>query len=342
MAHTSSWTIIGAGAAGILAVGRLLDNNIPANKITWIDPSFTVGDLGEKWFNVSSNTKVLLFTKFLESTKSFNYARCPFQLSHLDETSTCSLSEAVKPLQWISDELKKKVNALLDFATAIHREKDQWHIACKENQVISDNVILALGANPNEMPKEERLSEVLPMEIALNPNLLATHISEEDTVAVYGASHSAVLVIKNLLDAGCRVINFYKHPLKYAIYKEDHIIYDNTGLKGLAANYAKSELENVSNPRLTRCHIDAENADHLLAKANKAAYAIGFQARKIHIEGICSTEYNTSTGKIATNLYGLGIAYPEFVIDRYGNEEYSVGLFKFAKYLDRVFPLWLS
>ena len=50
------WTVIGAGPAGIAAVGRLLDHGIAPEKIAWVDPDFTAGDLGNKWRAVSSNT----------------------------------------------------------------------------------------------------------------------------------------------------------------------------------------------------------------------------------------------------------------------------------------------
>jgi cation diffusion facilitator CzcD-associated flavoprotein CzcO len=52
------WAVIGSGPAGIAAVGKLLDLGIAAQNIAWIDPAFTVGDLGKKWSKVSSNTKL--------------------------------------------------------------------------------------------------------------------------------------------------------------------------------------------------------------------------------------------------------------------------------------------
>ena len=40
------WLVTGAGPAGIAAVGKLLDAQIPKDKIGWLDPAFRVGDLG--------------------------------------------------------------------------------------------------------------------------------------------------------------------------------------------------------------------------------------------------------------------------------------------------------
>lgn len=55
---TFQWAIVGAGPAGIAAIGKLLDYGITPADILWLDPAFKVGDLGQLWQNVSSNTIV--------------------------------------------------------------------------------------------------------------------------------------------------------------------------------------------------------------------------------------------------------------------------------------------
>ena len=37
------WAVVGAGPAGIAAVGKLLDNAVNPASILWIDPQFKVG-----------------------------------------------------------------------------------------------------------------------------------------------------------------------------------------------------------------------------------------------------------------------------------------------------------
>jgi hypothetical protein len=63
-----AWAVIGAGPAGIAAVGRLLDHGIAAEQIAWIDPGFAAGDLGPKWRPVSSNTIAETFLSFLNGS----------------------------------------------------------------------------------------------------------------------------------------------------------------------------------------------------------------------------------------------------------------------------------
>ena len=59
-------------------------------------------------------------------------------------------------------------------------------------------------------------------------------------------SHSAIWVIKNIVDAGGKIINFYRTDLIYAIWHKDWCEYENTGLKGSAAVWAKDNLEKIS------------------------------------------------------------------------------------------------
>ena len=58
-------------------------------------------------------------------------------------------------------------------------------------------MILAIGSDPKNLSYPEL--EVIPLETALAPEKLAGHINAQDTVCVFGASHSAVLVLANLL-----------------------------------------------------------------------------------------------------------------------------------------------
>src|SRR5580692_1577013 len=71
------WTVVGAGPAGIAAIGKLIDHGVPPEKIGWLDPRFSVGDLGEKWSRVPSNTTVWLFLDYLHGSKAFQFKKRP-------------------------------------------------------------------------------------------------------------------------------------------------------------------------------------------------------------------------------------------------------------------------
>jgi hypothetical protein len=338
-----TWAVVGAGAAGIAVVGKLLDQGIEPKNITWIDPEFKVGDLGDKWQAVPSNTKAKFFTMFLEACNAFNIEHAPhFPLFDIDPEETCFLARMVEPLQWISDHLSQKVKAIKDSCIDVTTLGDQWQIHLQSGDKVQvDRVMLATGSDPKQALYKE--PEVISLQTALTPSLLADAVDSDSVVAVFGSSHSAVLVIKNLLEQGVKqVINFYRSPLRYAVYHDDWILYDNTGLKGTAATWAKENLEDGLPENLVRVVSNEENIQNYLPKANKAVYPVGFDTREISVNGAVANKHDTQTGKIENNLYGMGIAFPELITDRAGNVENNIGLWKFMKYINRNIDLWTA
>jgi len=126
MTHDFEWAVVGAGPAGILAVGKLIDVGIAPRNIAWIDPDFRAGDMGRLWQCVSSNTKVDLFTKFLRGCSAFEY-KSDFELDTLDPSDTCELRYIAEPLLSVTETLKKKVTPFAALVAETRREKDgQW------------------------------------------------------------------------------------------------------------------------------------------------------------------------------------------------------------------------
>src|SRR6185437_6219619 len=104
---THAWTVIGAGPAGIAAVGRLLDHGVGPKAIAWIDPAFAAGDLGQKWRAVSSNTHVGTFLDYLNGSAAFGFSEAPpMRLGELDPQQTCALGLVADPLVWITQRLR--------------------------------------------------------------------------------------------------------------------------------------------------------------------------------------------------------------------------------------------
>lgn len=340
-----NWIVVGAGPAGILSVGRLLDAGVLPHSILWLDPQFRVGDFGEHWHAVPGNTRVALFTQFLQATRAFHYESCPQELTlaHLDEQGNCLLADMVKPLQWVTHQLCEQVPHRKCYVQSLQHAQGGWLLTTASQETLfTKNVILATGAVPKKLNYALRAQE-LELSTALNPILLNNKMLQKQHVVVFGASHSGVLVMKNLLEAGCRVTNFYRSPIKYALYQEDHIIYDNTGLKGVAARWAKENLHGHDVPGLERYYLaDDVLPESIVNDVDYIVYAVGFSPRVIQSKHVDSRCYDPRTGIIAPGLFGLGIAYPEAITDRYGINEFNIGLFKFSNYLTRMLPLWLA
>ena len=188
----------------------------------------------------------------------------------------------------------------------------------------------------------------------------------KSVVAVIGNSHSAVLCCKNLYETALskkrdiKIVNFARRPIKYAKYVDNGIIFDNTGLKGSTAEWAKEVLESDPDPEIIEKVDSSENQDLVFAehlpRCTHIVYAIGYTRSplpRICINGkeagaelefdMQSSGFHLGdgTGKVP-GLYGIGIAFPERTRDPEGHLEDAVGLAKFFKFAGRVKQLWCS
>lgn len=341
---TYQWAVIGGGPAGIAAVGKLLDHGVNSKEIVWIDPKFSVGDFGTLWTNVPSNTKVELFQRFLHACESFNYKNCSedFELNHVPRNKTCQLRLMADPLQWITNQFKNKVHAFQDVAQELTLSQRAWNIRLKENSISAKQVILAMGADAKNLAFPS--PTFIPLSDAMDSNKIKDHLHPDETVGVFGSSHSAILVLRNLLESSAKkIINFYRSPLIYAVYFDDWILFDDTGLKGPTAEWARQHLQGELPHNLIRIYSNEENIQHYLPQCDKVIYAVGFERRTLPIiDGVGQLNYMAQTGIIAPGLFGLGIAFPEAKYNPLGMLEYRVGLWKFMDYLQRIMPIWLA
>jgi cation diffusion facilitator CzcD-associated flavoprotein CzcO len=337
-----AWTVIGAGPAGIAAVGRLLDHGIAQEEIAWIDPAFAVGDLGQKWRSVSSNTIAGTFLSFLNGSAAFRFAEAPSTpLLEVDPEETCALALVAEPLAWVTQHLRQRVDVFETTATSLSLQRRQWRIETEQHELFSKNVVLAVGAVPKSLDYPE-LDEIA-VEVALDAEKLAQEPLEGATVAVFGSSHSSMIALPHLLRQPVKkVINFYRGTLKYAVYLDDWILFDDTGLKGRAAQWARENIDGVLPERLERCWVEGPEFKEKLAECDRVIYTVGFERRTLpETPQWGQLDYNQQNGIIAPGLFGLGIAFPEYAEDPYGYGQFRVGLKKFMDYLNAVLPLWL-
>lgn len=339
------YIIIGAGPSGIIVVDKLLSYySLSPDEILWVDPYFKVGDFGVKWRNVPSNTRVKDFIKFFEACNLYNedFFRNTFSLFTLNPYDTCYLKYAIEPLQWMSDTLINKVSSINTFVQSIEKIEDEWKITLSNNEErLAKNIILTQGADPIKLPYSHCTE--IPLETALNKDKLIGYCDKHDRIAVFGSSHSAILVLKNLFEIKkCqKILNFYRSPIRYATYLDnDQILFDNTGLKGTAALFARQHIETYRGSQLLRIKSTEENINKYLPQCTKLIYAIGFHPRKINTSGFDISKYDKSTGIISKGLYGLGFAYPSEITNHIDETEKNIGLLKFARHLENIFPLW--
>lgn len=343
-ARTFAWAVIGGGPAGIAALGKLIDCGIKTKELLWIDPHFRVGDLGQRWHTVSSNTSVARFLDFLHAVNAFSYVKRPrdFILDHLNPNDTCLLQHIVEPLQWVSDSFNRQVHCVQTHVREMTLAQRHWILNTDTGPFIAKQVILATGAVPKVLPFAGL--DVIPFETAIDKEKLSQSLNREQTIAVFGSSHSAIIVIRYLIELGAKkVINFYRSPCRYAMNMGSWTLFDNTGLKGSTADWAREHINGLLPPTLFRYPLNEHTLNHYLPHCDRVIYAIGFERRQtVRIDNDEQLKHNPHLGIIAPGLFGLGIAYPESKADPLGNVESQVGLWKFMTYLEKVLPIWMN
>lgn len=242
---------------------------------------------------------------------------------------------------------------------------------------MTPRLVLCTGSSPTQVPLPVHGNGIknLDLDVVLKPSDLASILprDSESTVAVVGASHSAILALLNLTELArtshrrLRIKWFTRHPLRYAEYKDGWILRDNTGLKGRAADFARQHLEdNVIATSEAGKHITKidcaggpaeETAQYQrhLPSCTHFTQAIGYARDplpefSINKDPLPSTDltwdssfggFTDPSGRTIPGLHGAGIAFPEQVVDPCGNVEHAVGFFKFMKFLRRVSPQWV-
>jgi len=231
---------------------------------------------------------------------------------------------------------------------------------------------LCTGSSPTTLPLPVTTVKDVSLDIALNPPLLTTILPSNtpSLVAVIGASHSAILVLRNLCNlagsthSDLRIKWFTRHPLRYAEERDGWIFRDNTGLKGEVAVWAKANLEENKLPsspvakylQKVATTAERETTDYLthLQACTHVVQAIGYYRNeipelKVNGSPIRGLQHNAETGgfvdaqgAVIRGLYGAGIAWPERTVDPEGNVEYAVGLAKFMRFLKCVVPSWIG
>lgn len=399
--HVSA-VVVGAGPAGIATVGNVLDVLGGRGRVAWVDPSFSGGRVNARWREVPSNTTVKLFLEYGRALDSFRRVaqKTPqpnalTTLEHLDPNATCSLHHAGDMLQQLSDGLRREEDRVTACEGVVVRTARAnaaatapgWTVTVRGNDsssmtgslITAPLVIFCTGSSPTtvELPTTPSVTphKLLSLETALAPSILADALPRDRAlcVGVVGASHSAVLALMNLVGLGrtthprLRVHWFSRTPtLKYAEYRDGWILYDNTGLKGSAADFGRRFLdgEALSSAEsggvgdiVTRvdCSGGPEREREAFLRhlpgCDYVVQAVGFTRDALpEVEGGIDVDYDDTTGGLVRRdtreplpgLFGAGIAFPERVTDPLGNQEHAVGFYKFMKFLKRVVPEWVK
>jgi hypothetical protein len=339
------WCILGGGVSGITALAVLHDLGIPYDTIFWTDPLFKVGRIGEYYLNVPGNTPNWLWADFLSTSPTISaITKEDFaKINLLDPKGFSNLSIIAEPMQKVTDYFLTQVNYKKGFVDSLEFFDDVWHVGV-DNQVVSArNVILATGCKPRIFEYAKN-ADIIPLDYALDKEILAQMVKPHDTIAVFGGSHSAILILKYLSSCNVKeIFNFFKHPLLYAVDMGSWTLYGTNGLKGETAIWARDVLEKNPPKNLFRIENTKENRDSYLKCCNKVIYAVGYEKNSLPSSSkLDEFSFNPETGIIGTRIFGIGLAFPGEYTDFAGNKEQLIGVNSFMKFALQVMPDWLK
>lgn len=405
--------VIGGGPAGITVVGNLLEQKVEPilwvdnafdggriNRCYREVPSNTKVALF-----IEYATAVAPFRKIVSNTPSRSRWEEPSEsdgvavsgkpdklqtLRSLDPVKGCQLSHAADMLLMLTEGLSKTAGVFARKVRVTEATLDEsaqkWTVnlantansSASTAPVVTNRLIMCTGSSPNNSPLPVEIPSLqnLDLDCALSPTLLSTTLSPlgPTSIAVVGASHSAILVLMNLYKLAStrkpdlRITWLTRHKLRYAEQRDGWILRDNTGLKGEAAEWARNNLEPDTMPNsdvskyITKVAYEAgaekETYEQHLQGMDFYVQAIGYSRDPIptlktsegqaikpvfdHENG--HFEYaGNGEGKLQKlpGLFGAGIAWPARVVDPEGNVEYAVGFFKFMKHIKKVVGTWI-
>lgn len=287
--------IIGSGAAGLLLLYNLEKGGIKPEQVIVIDPHLCGGDLNGKWSCVRSNT---VWRQLLNSV--------PFDTgdkwSSIDPEQPCHLSNYIEYLKDATKSYLKQCEIHCTYATKVWNEENKWNIKLKtsDTPLTADTLLLATGSEPKHL---DLPYPSIPLQVALDKEKLSSYVKQGQHILVFGTAHSATLIVKNIIDLGASVTNFYASPKPFYFDRDGE--YD--GLKQDAAEIADKLLSNELPVKLVPIH-DTSAVIRQTRYVDAVVYAIGFEPR----DPFGLKEYDGFTGQIKgyTTAWGFGIAYP--------------------------------
>lgn len=326
-------TIVGAGVAGLIALG-MLPESTKAWNICVVDPTFSGGDLATKWGPVSSNTTAKQVRDALKRVPRFTIPS-KLNIDKFADTESVLLYIVATDVQNVASEILSMTDCITDAVTSIEQSGDDWDIIFRHqhSSIKTKRIFLCPGGEPRSL---DIARPTISLDVAFDAARLPRYVSASDTVTIFGASHSGVLIAHNLHTIGARVFLVHKRgnneqPFSFArdgAYE---------GVKASAAIICDDILANKY-PKLTLVsYSDGGAVANAVIRSKFVVYAIGFGPRLgIQIAGKEKRSYNPQTGEIegVKNIWGFGAAYPNSS-EYKGQTYYDIGIPAFVEHIGK-------
>ena len=323
--------IVGAGAAGLLFLWHLQKSQqVQPNDIVIIDPHHDGGDLQRRWSTVRSNTT---WSQTL-GVFDLSVSTVPAAWKDLDPTQPTALQHSIAILRHVTRDFMSQCELIHGFVDQIEKHTDGklWSITLADkSNYTAPIVILAHGSEPKKL-----LLPIpsIPLECALNKQLLETYVNKNSRVLVFGTSHSGTLIMRNLHEIDVHTTAFYNttNPFYFARDGEyDGIKQDSAEIADaiMAGKYPKLQLANVT---------DTAQVIKASRKADWVIYATGFKAR-MNIKVNLTYDGNTGAITESPGIWGFGIAFPNRAED---GVHWDVSIPSFHSHIQKQMPTILK
>lgn len=352
---TSRVGVVGGGTSGIQAVAQLAMHS--TRGIFWFDGGRFKHGLMESCRHVPANTKLEKHMNLWRRPEFVHWQSLhkpladavaalhlkAYQLPDLDRFDPSEgwlmLGDILEVYELVQDALRlhaPNVVFIADTVESMTRIGDEWHLTAGSLSWPVSAVVLSPGSRPRRLVDHQ--GEV-PLLTALSLPLLTQAVAEHriQSVAVLGNSHSAALVLRNLVELGVpRVICVARRPMKHAEWDAELNDYrfSMSGLKGVASVFAREHgldgewqgghppdvggkveqwsWQAVSEGRLSECDAvvqatgwDPAPVPDLVLADKRCEWGVLEVSRDLETYQL---QWN---GLMLDNVYGTGIAFPE-------------------------------
>ena len=318
--------IIGTGAAGLLALFSLSFTKIAPEEIVLIDPYHDGGDLQRKYCCIQSNTIWNQMLDILRS-KGISIETLPSPWCNLDPSKPAVLKEYIQLLRYVTKSFAQRCEMIYGTVSRLEEEQGQVRVHYGENQSLKTNVcIVTTGCHAKNLCYP---IPTIPLEIALNREMLKSYVEPNQTVCVFGVSHSGTLILSNLHELKVNTHAFYKGTKPFFFARDG--VYD--GIKQESEAIADAIVAGLYPS--THLHSLSDTAEIIrwTRKSDWVIYAAGFQRTSFS----ASFTYNETTGKLneLPNTWGFGIAFPNRASD---GIHWDVSLPSFFSHIELQLP----
>jgi len=326
--------IVGFGIAGQLLALELITRGVIPSNICICDETMLGGSLATSYGSVLSNTPWCKIKKALEIYIPYSTQALQEGNSLYEETQCMPVRDIAKYCLMTAKAVIPSIDQYITRIQSVQQDTSGvWNLSYPFGTISCKTLFLTHGVQPKVL---DLPYPTIPLPIALDKDQLKYHVTQKDTITVFGTSHSGTLILQHLHTLGIPTTAIYKTATPFRFARDGEF----DGVKEATETIADSILRGEHTTLTLIPWSDTLAVHKALCKTTKCIYSIGFQP--VSLPGV-STTYDPSTAAIQSmpNAYGFGVAYPEICTIQ--DKQYtSVSVLSFQTQIQRCLPAILE